>query len=170
MNHARSLFAIGAAISISVAAAVHAQDTYFGPDGGLTASGNQIVDQNGNNVRLTGVNWSGFETPIGVVSGLYQSPSATASPDFRDYLLKIKDLGFNCVRLPWSYANMICTQPAAADEGSQREPAAADKGSRRRLTKASAARRCSLSPARTSARSSSAIPAAPSACPTRRSP
>ena len=116
MNHARSLFAIGTAISISVAAAVHAQDTYFGPDGGLTASGNQIVDQNGNNVRLTGVNWSGFETPIGVVSGLYQSPSATASPDFRDYLLKIKDLGFNCVRLPWSYANMICTQPAAADE------------------------------------------------------
>jgi len=116
MNHARSLFAIGTAISISVVAAVHAQDTYFGPDGGLTASGNQIVDQNGNNVRLTGVNWSGFETPIGVVSGLYQSPSATASPDFRDYLLKIKDLGFNCVRLPWSYANMICTQPAAADE------------------------------------------------------
>jgi len=111
-----SLGALSATIGLSFAAVVYAQETYSGPDGGLTSSGNQIVDQNGNNVRLTGVNWSGFETPIAIVSGLYQSPSATASPDFRDYLLKLKDLGFNCVRLPWSYANMICTLPAAGDE------------------------------------------------------
>jgi aryl-phospho-beta-D-glucosidase BglC (GH1 family) len=108
-----SLGVLSATIGLSFAAAVYAQDSYLGPDKGLTASGNQIVDQNGNNVRLTGVNWSGFETPIGIVSGLYNSPSPTYSPDFRDYLLKLKDLGFNCIRLPWSYANMICTQPAA---------------------------------------------------------
>jgi aryl-phospho-beta-D-glucosidase BglC (GH1 family) len=111
-----SLGVLSATIGLSFAAVVYAQDSYSGKDEGLTVSGNQIVDQNGNNVRLTGVNWSGFETPIAIVSGLYQSPSATASPDFRDYLLKVKDLGFNCIRLPWSYANMICTLPAAGDE------------------------------------------------------
>ena len=109
-----SLGALSATIGLSFAAVVYAQDSYTGPDGGLTVSGNQIVDQNGNNVRLTGVNWSGFETPIGIVSGLYRQPFEIS--DFRDYLLKLKDLGFNCVRLPWSYANMICTLPAAGDE------------------------------------------------------
>jgi len=108
-----SLGALSATIGLSFAAVVYAQETYSGYDGGLTSSGNQIVDQNGNNVRLTGVNWSGFETPLGVVDGLYNSPSSTYSPDFRDYLDKMKSLGFNCVRLPWSYANMVCTQPAA---------------------------------------------------------
>ncbi len=111
-----SLGALSATIGLSFAAVVYAQDSYSGKDEGLTVSGNQIVDQNGNNVRLTGVNWSGFETPIGIVDGLYNGPSPTFSPDFRDYLDKMKSLGFNCVRLPWSYANMICTKPAAADE------------------------------------------------------
>ena len=114
MTQTLKIGAFVATISLSLSA--HAQYSYSGKDGGLTASGNQIVDQNGNNVRLTGVNWSGFETPIGIVSGLYLAPSATFSPDFRDYLDKIKDLKFNCVRIPWSYANMICTLPAAADE------------------------------------------------------
>ena len=110
---------IGAFVAtISLSLSAHAQYSYSGTetDPGLTASGNQIVDQNGNNVRLTGVNWSGFETPIGIVTGLYRAPSATSSPDFRDYLEKIKSLGFNCVRIPWSYDNMICELPAAADE------------------------------------------------------
>jgi endoglucanase len=109
---------IGAFVAtISLSLSAHAQDSYSGTDGGLTTSGNQIVDQNGNNVRLTGVNWSGFETPIGIVTGLYLAPTTTFSPDFRDYLNKIKTLGFNCVRLPWSYDNMTCTEPAAQDEG-----------------------------------------------------
>ena len=107
-----SLGAVGATIGLSFATIVHAQDSYTGPDGGLTVIGNQIVDQNGNNVRLTGVNWSGFETPIGIVDGLYNDPSPTYSPDFRDYLDKLKSLGFNCIRLPWSYANMTCPDPA----------------------------------------------------------
>ena len=114
------ILTIGAFVAtISLSLSAHAQYSYSGTetDPGLTASGNQIVDQNGNNVRLTGVNWSGFETPIGIVSGLYLAPSATFSPDFRDYLDKLQILGFNCVRLPWSYANMICTEPAAQDEG-----------------------------------------------------
>jgi endoglucanase len=110
-------FTIGALVAtISLSLSAHAQYSYSN-EVGLTAFGNQIVDQNGNNVRLTGVNWSGFETPIGIVTGLYLAPTATFSPDFRDYLENIKTLGFNCVRLPWSYANMNCSEPAAQDEG-----------------------------------------------------
>ena len=38
-------------------------------------------------------------------TGANESRSATSSPDIRDYLLKVKDLGFNCVRLPWFNAS-----------------------------------------------------------------
>ena len=44
--------------------------------------------------RLTGVNWFGFET------GNY-SPHGLWARDYRSMLRQIKDLGFNCVRLPW---------------------------------------------------------------------
>ena len=64
-------FTIGALVAtISLSLSAHAQYSYSN-EVGLTAFGNQIVDQLGNNVRLTGVNWSGFETPIGIVTGLY---------------------------------------------------------------------------------------------------
>ena len=64
-------FTIGAFVAtISLSLSAHAQYSYSN-EVGLTAFGNQIVDQLGNNVRLTGVNWSGFETPIGIVTGLY---------------------------------------------------------------------------------------------------
>ena len=69
MTQTLRLGALVATISLSLSA--HAQYSYSGDDAGLTAFGNQIVDQLGNNVRLTGVNWSGFETPIGIVTGLY---------------------------------------------------------------------------------------------------
>jgi endoglucanase len=45
--------------------------------------------------RLTGVNWFGFETGNYVAHGLW-------SRDYRSVLQQIKDLGFNCIRIPWS--------------------------------------------------------------------
>ncbi|MBN2440164.1 MAG: glycoside hydrolase family 5 protein [Spirochaetales bacterium] len=45
--------------------------------------------------RLTGVNWFGFETTDYVPHGLWDR-------DYKSMLLQIKDLGFNCVRIPWS--------------------------------------------------------------------
>jgi len=53
--------------------------------------------------RLTGVNWFGFETSNYVVHGLW-------TRDYKSMLQQIKDLGFNCVRLPWSNA-MIGQNP-----------------------------------------------------------
>ncbi len=44
--------------------------------------------------RLTGVNWFGFETSNYVVHGIW-------ARDYKSVLQQIKDLGFNCIRIPW---------------------------------------------------------------------
>lgn len=41
------------------------------PYGGLYTVGNQIVDQTGGYCRMTGVNFSGFETSLGVPAGTW---------------------------------------------------------------------------------------------------
>ncbi len=60
----------------------------------LTAEGNTLVDAAGNEVILAGVNWFGFETQISIPHGLY-------ARDVDGMLMQIKELGFNCIRLPW---------------------------------------------------------------------
>jgi endoglucanase len=47
--------------------------------------------------RLTGVNWFGFETGNYVAHGLW-------SRDYKSVLRQIRDLGFNCIRIPWCNA------------------------------------------------------------------
>lgn len=61
----------------------------------LSVSGNKLYDTNGNEVRLTGVNWFGFETSMGYFHGIW-------SRDLKSMLLQIKDQGFNCIRIPWN--------------------------------------------------------------------
>lgn len=63
----------------------------------LRTSGNKIVDANGDQVTLQGVNWFGFETNSRVAHGLWQR-------DYKDMLAHIKSLGFNTIRLPFSLA------------------------------------------------------------------
>lgn len=60
----------------------------------LSTSGNKIIDSQGNVVRLTGVNWFGFET-----NNLF--PHGIWSRDTKSMLQQIKDQGFNCIRFPW---------------------------------------------------------------------
>jgi endoglucanase len=64
-------------------------------NGYLSTKGNQIVDANGNAVRITGVNWFGFETGNQVVHGLW-------SRGYRSMLDQVKSLGFNTLRIPFS--------------------------------------------------------------------
>jgi len=45
--------------------------------------------------RLTGVNWFGFETSNACPHGLW-------ARDYHSMLQQMKDMGFNCIRLPWS--------------------------------------------------------------------
>jgi endoglucanase len=65
--------------------------------GFFSMSGSTMVDASGAPVRLTGVNWFGFETANRVVHGLW-------SRDYRSMLRQVRDLGFNAVRIPWSNA------------------------------------------------------------------
>jgi endoglucanase len=54
--------------------------------------------------RLTGVNWFGFETSNFAPHGLW-------TRDYRSMLRQIKDLGFNCIRLPWC-SDMLTASPS----------------------------------------------------------
>ncbi len=58
-------------------------------------SGSKILDANNQQVRITGINWFGFETGNYVVHGLW-------SRDYKDVLNQIKSLGYNTIRLPYS--------------------------------------------------------------------
>ena len=63
--------------------------------GFLSASGNQIVDAAGNPVRISGVNWFGFETSNKVFHVLW-------TRGYKSMLDQIKSLGFNTLRIPYS--------------------------------------------------------------------
>lgn len=58
-------------------------------------SGNRIVDSNGNEVRIAGINWYGFETSSFIVHGLW-------AQDYKTILNTIKSMGFNVIRIPFS--------------------------------------------------------------------
>jgi aryl-phospho-beta-D-glucosidase BglC (GH1 family) len=64
---------------------------------GLHTAGGDLFDAHNNKVRLTGVNWFGMETSNMCPHGLW-------ARDWKGMLLQIKDMGFNCVRLPWCNA------------------------------------------------------------------
>jgi endoglucanase len=63
-------------------------------DGYWHTSGNQIVDTAGNPVRITGVNWFGFETNF--------APHGLWARNYQDMMDQIKSLGFNTIRLPFA--------------------------------------------------------------------
>jgi len=58
-------------------------------------SGNKILDSNGQEVRMAGINWYGFETPDFLIHGLW-------AQDYKTILNTIKSLGFNVIRVPFS--------------------------------------------------------------------
>ncbi|MFI1607725.1 cellulase family glycosylhydrolase, partial [Streptomyces griseofuscus] len=58
-------------------------------------SGRQILDANGNSVRIAGINWFGFETDNHVVHGLW-------SRDYKNMLDQIAATGYNTLRIPYS--------------------------------------------------------------------
>ncbi|MGD0832282.1 MAG: glycoside hydrolase family 5 protein, partial [Terracidiphilus sp.] len=58
-------------------------------------SGNKILDSNGTEVRIAGINWYGFETPDYLVHGLW-------AQDYKTILNSIKSDGYNVIRIPYS--------------------------------------------------------------------
>jgi len=75
---------------VAVPSAVQAAGTGY-----WHTSGNKILDANGAQVRMTGINWFGFETNNYAVHGLW-------ARDYKDMLNQIKSLGYNTIRLPYS--------------------------------------------------------------------
>lgn len=61
----------------------------------LSVKGNKIVDKNGKEVWLTGVNWFGYNTGTNVFDGLWAA-------DLNTSLTAIADRGFNLLRIPIS--------------------------------------------------------------------
>jgi endoglucanase len=60
----------------------------------LSRKGNQLYDEDGKVVRMTGVNWFGFETGNMAPHGLW-------ARDWYGVLLQVKEMGFNTVRIPY---------------------------------------------------------------------
>jgi endoglucanase len=72
---------------------------------GITNFNGVQVSANTRYGRLTGVNWFGCETGNYTFHGLW-------SRDYKSVLQQIKDLGFNCIRIPWCNA-MIGKVPSS---------------------------------------------------------
>ena len=80
-----------AALVVLVAAA---PSLFAAGDGYWHTSGNQILDASGNPVRITGVNWFGFETNF--------APHGLWTRNYKDMMDQMKSLGFNTIRLPFA--------------------------------------------------------------------
>lgn len=74
------------------------------PGGFVNTQQNKIVDSQGREVRLIGLNWFGLETPDLAPHGLW-------ARSYRDMLDQIASLGFNTIRLPFSSAVLTATSP-----------------------------------------------------------
>ena len=113
----RSRLFLFAAFSLAmVSTATRGQQLSVAPP--LHTRGHQIVDAAGHTVRLTSVNWYGFDQKEFVVGGLDHAPLATI-------VSEIVALGVNSVRLPWANETLehnpvvagLCGQGESAIQG-----------------------------------------------------
>lgn len=77
-------------VLVAVTAPSGAQSTDY-----LHTDGNRLVDSEGNQVILTGINWFGLETESFAPHGLW-------ARNWESMLDQVKELGFNTIRLPYS--------------------------------------------------------------------
>jgi len=95
LNRIHPLRAAAMAATLALAAAIAAPFASAQGAGYWHTSGNKILDSNGTEVRIAGINWYGFETPDFIIHGLW-------AQDYRTILSDIKSLGFNVIRVPFS--------------------------------------------------------------------
>ncbi len=89
------MLALGSIAALAFSATLAATPAQAQGVGYWSTSGNRIVDSTGKQVRISGVNWYGFETTTKVPHGLY-------SQDYHSILNTIHSLGYNTIRLPFS--------------------------------------------------------------------
>ncbi|HYK36761.1 glycoside hydrolase family 5 protein [Alloacidobacterium sp.] len=93
MNSQRKIQALLLAMICLVCKPVYSQHAGLVPP--LHTEGHQILDASENPVRLTSVNWYGFDQKEYVAGGLDHAPLATI-------VEQIRQIGVNSVRLPWA--------------------------------------------------------------------
>jgi aryl-phospho-beta-D-glucosidase BglC (GH1 family) len=81
--------------SVSISNVTVNEPTSSGAPDFFHTAGNQIVDVNGNPVRISAVSWFGFETTTYVVQGLW-------ARNYKDMMNQMAQLGFNTIRIPYS--------------------------------------------------------------------
>eukprot|EP00884_Botryococcus_braunii_P017027 jgi/Botrbrau1/4007/Bobra.0016s0017.2 len=84
----------------------------FEQGGGISTFGNMLLDSDGKAIELKGVAWSGFDTGT-TLGGLEQASQAGPAADFTAGLYQIKALGFNAIKLPFSFKTIFSGSPAA---------------------------------------------------------
>ncbi len=78
----------------------------------LTTKGAQIVDSSGEPVHLRGAAWPGFQNGSTMAEVSWNDPESIAS-DFATLVHRMKLLGFNAVRLPFSFKDLFELEPDA---------------------------------------------------------
>lgn len=73
----------------------------------LTAKGSKLYNNKGETVRLTGVNWFGFETTNMFPHGLW-------ARDYHGVLNQVREMGFNCLRIP--FCNQMFREDSKPDK------------------------------------------------------
>ena len=78
--------------------------------GRMTTVNGKIIGVDGRPLYLMGLNWFGFDCGATMVDGLWGGRDATAQ-DFANVVYRIKLLGFNAVRLPFSFRDLYDKSP-----------------------------------------------------------
>jgi endoglucanase len=99
---ARTTFAFGLACALSFVSFYHGARAEEGEIQDWHTRGNQIIHGH-DAVRLSGVNWYGFETTTFVAHGLW-------AQDYKSILNSVKANGYNVIRVPFSN-EMVETNP-----------------------------------------------------------
>lgn len=76
----------------------------------MTTKGDQILNSKNKPIELKGVNWFGFNNGSTMVDGIWGGPD-TLSYDFASVVHRLKLLGFNAVRLPFSFKELFNSVP-----------------------------------------------------------
>lgn len=94
-THFVGLKTVGSILLLAIATAVFGGRAQAQTANYWHTNGSQIVDANGSEVRIAGVNWYGFEGSNEVAQGLW-------SQDYRSILNSVKNNGYNTIRVPFS--------------------------------------------------------------------
>jgi len=89
------LFLAAAALAAAIWSLHPSVDTSAAGAGYWHTSGSHILDSNNQPVRITGLNWFGFETPDRIAHGLW-------ARNWEELLDQIRSLGYTTIRLPFS--------------------------------------------------------------------